>query len=421
MLLKNFIKITALSGKYSGDDAEVTITYTAVTDDWRDGPLTIAVQGTSENILNERGEVLGWLARGKPYVFGNERDERIVASDVEVTDRTVLSGESEYELRIQENNVKLERNSFRRAVVRWTIKQSFKKPGLENQEDKEGDDREPSPEDNFTLEYGKEWIDAPLTRDVNTGKPIVNSAGDPFIPTPTCKKALRTFTLTRRERVNRLHLFEQYENVVNLYEWYGAKPATVLMESVTPSWDGNVFTVKYQFKYNENGWGEKYLDTGLRELSIYEIPNEDDDTIVTIKERKPILSGASQTPVEEPVKLDGAGKKPIHRETKEYPFIDIDGNIVKDSETGEELWYETGNPVYVTDKNGKRYEKPYENYPGVDLPMDENIYNGKENKWELPPYEDQHFFWKYKAMDFEPLKLPNPYDIKLKPLPIINQ
>ncbi|MDR1268944.1 MAG: hypothetical protein LBK82_05415 [Planctomycetaceae bacterium] len=419
MLLKDAIKITSHSGNYSSDEASVSITFIVFTDDWRDGPLAIVAQGIASEIVDESGKVKGWLQRGKPYRFGNEIDERIVASDVEVSDRKVIGTDNEYDISIRSNDIKLQHNDHRQALVQWTVKQNFKKPDLDNQEESDKDDPEPSEDDNFTLKYGKEWIEVPFIRDVNFGNLVTNSAGDAFIPTPTMKKAIRMFTLSRKERVNRLKLYENYENVVNKDSWYGAKPGTVLMESITPSWDGNIFTVEYLFKYNEKGWGEKYLDTGFRELFVQEIDGKDGKKI-KIKEYTPINATGSQTPVEEPAKLDGNGRVPIHRqrnEAKDYPFIDADGNIMRDSETFEELWYETGNPIYITDKNDKKYKKPYENFPGVDVPNDPLVKNPETGKWEQLPLEKQHFFWKYKAIDFKPLLLPNPYKIKLKPKP----
>ncbi|MDR1181125.1 MAG: hypothetical protein LBL13_04020 [Bacteroidales bacterium] len=417
MLLRDSIKITSHSGNYSADEASVSITFIAFTDDWRDGPLAIVTQGVADNIVDDNGKVLGWLNRGKPYKFGNETDERIVASDVEVSDRKVIGTDNEYDISIRSNDIKLQHNDHRQALVQWTVKQNFKKPDLDNQEESDKDDPEPSEDDNFTLRYGKEWIEVPFIRDVNFGNLITNSAGDAFVPTPTMKKAIRTFTLSRKERVNRLKLYEKYENVVNKDSWYGAKPGTVLMESITPSWDGNIFTVEYLFKYNEKGWGEKYLDTGFRELFTYKIKDKSGEEN-EFKTHVPINAKGSETPVEEPAKLDGNGRVPIHRKDRVCPFIDSNGNIITDNNF-EQLWYEKGDPVYIADKDDKKYEKPYENFPGVDVPFDALVENPETGKWEELPLEKQHFFWKYKAIDFKPLLLPNPYNIKLKPKPIV--
>jgi hypothetical protein len=415
-------RITAHTGRYDSESADVSITFQVITDEWKDGPLAIAIQGTTEsdNVTDDTGKVNGWLGRGKPYRFGHELDKRIIASEVEVSDRKPLDADNEFSLKISKNQIGLERDEHRIALVQWTVKQNFKKPSFENQEPKEDDNS--GEDDLFTLKYGKEWIDVPFVRDVRTGKLILNSAGDPFIPTPAMKKAVRTYTLTRKERVNNLKLYEKYENVVNEDEWYGARPGTVLMEAITPSWDGNIFTVDYSFKYNSDGWGEKYLDTGLRRLEteVITIPHTDTWTIEKITNTKhfPINAPGSQTPVEEPVKLDGKGQLPIHRVEKEYPFLDTEGNPAKDPDTNEELWYETGEPDYVTDSGDKKYEKQYNNYPGVDLPFDPpSRKNPETEKWEKIPIEEQHYFWKYKELPFSVLKIPNPYSVEPKPQP----
>jgi hypothetical protein len=109
MLLKDFTKITSHTGNYSADEASVSITFTVITDDWRDGPLAIVTQGVANNIVDDTGKVLGWLQRGRPYRFGNEIDERIVASDVEISDRKILDAENEYELKIKSDEILLQR------------------------------------------------------------------------------------------------------------------------------------------------------------------------------------------------------------------------------------------------------------------------------------------------------------------------
>jgi len=192
---------------------------------------------------------------GEPWNFGNDSDSEVVASSTEVSDRKAVDADDEYEIFLRNGEISFERNAFRSAVIQWTVKQTFTKRSFENIEP----DDEPSEDDFFTLQYEKEFVEVPFLRDLRTGAVIVNSAGDAFIPTPTRKEAIRCFALTRKERKNNCKMYDMYENVVNEDRWHDFGPGTVLMESITPNWDGHIFTTTYKFKYNRNGWGEKYL------------------------------------------------------------------------------------------------------------------------------------------------------------------
>jgi hypothetical protein len=171
------------------------------------------------------------------------------------------------------------------------------------------------------------------------------------------------------------------------------------MESITPDWDGNVFTVTYTFKHNQRGWGEKYLDTGLREARLEKITVNGEPR--TIKRMHPIQLSGSQTPVEEPIKLDGQGRYPIRRADKKEAFIDLAGNPVLHPDTGEPLHREEGEAVPGKDaKDRDIKEVPYDHFPGIDLPYDPP--NTPENK--------KRYFWKYAEREFASLKIPNPYE-----------
>jgi hypothetical protein len=432
-------KLVSQSGKYDAENASVEITWNVLSDNWEDGTWFVLQNGIArhpnglpkDNLINPDGTANGWLEYGMPYKFGYEHDYRIVASEISVSDRKVIRGENEFEIKIIDNLIKLERIPYRMAIVQWTVTQTFKPPSFENDEP----DDEPSEDDLFTLKCGKEWIAVPFTRDVRTGNLILNSAKDAFNPTPSKQIAIRTYNLSRKEKQNRLRLYDEYENVVNDHEWYGMPRGTVLIESIQPSWDGKIFTVEYDFKYNKNGWGEKYLDTGLKECRQEYVYEKDSDGFIDptpkrVKKYYPILDSGSQTPVEEPAKLDGSGQVPYHRETKVCPFLDDTGQPVTDHETGEVLWYETGEIVQVTvvDDKGNETEvaKKYENFPGVDLPFDppsraipETVHTDQETGlpdlenavFEPIPESEQNYYWKYEEKNFDLLRIPNPYTV----------
>jgi hypothetical protein len=333
---------------------------------------------------------------------------------VQIQDRHVIRAEDEFELKRVGNFFAMKRNDFRQALVLWTVTQTFKKRSFDNSEVKD----EPSEDDMFTLRYGKEWVEVPFIRDIRTNKLITNSAKDKFNPVPTRREAIRTYVLSRKERQNRLRLYDEYENVVNADEWHGMPAGTVLMESITPNWDGNIFSVEYSFKYNRRGWGEKYLDLGIRELRQERIDETDETNPKTIKKYYPILSEGSQTPVEEPAKLDGRGEVPVHRKNKVCPFLDDQGKPLLDDETGEVLWFE----------EGEKNEKDYPNFPGVDVPFDypsefnRDVLNSPNEQptadqladprnYRPIPQERQKQFWKYYSLPFDVLKIPDPYRV----------
>lgn len=404
-------RITSITGKFDSESPEYTITYKILSDNWRDGPLAIQMQGVAKSIVDASGRVQGWLKQGEPWIFGNENDRRVKASAVEVSDRKVIDSDEEYEIYIRNGGIQFSRSEHRIVVAQWTVKQSFKKESPENEEP----DDDPSIDDAFQLRTSKEYYDVAFTRDMRTGKPVTNSAGDPFRPALSRRKVIRVFSLTRKERPNNLKLYEQYEDIVNKDEWYGAQPGTILMESIIPDWDGSIFTVTYNFKYKADGWGEKYLDTGMRYVRTKETKYPVYDHVTglltwktkSIKEYFPILTDGTQTTAEEPEKLDGTGHVPIRRKDRQEAFVDFDGFPMKDSDTGEILYRETGDPIL--DEKGN--EILYKNFPGIDLPFDPPD----------TPAKDRHYFWKYKELDLEPLRIPNPYKVKAKDKPTVTE
>ena len=254
--------------------------------------MAIGLQGQATGIIDDDGNVLGWLPGGAFYRFGNEVDARIVASEVEISDRHVIDADNEFNLILSENDIQLAPQANRSAIIMWKAKQVFKK---RNPSTQQPENDEPSEDDPFTLRCGREFVEVPFLRDERSKKLILNSAGDSFIPTPTKQVAIRTYALTRKEWANPCAKADMYENVVNSDTWNGANPGTLLMTSIDPEWGGNIWTVTYNYRYRKDGWGEKYLDTGF-----YKLYGSD-------KKRVPILNKDGQTPVTEPAKLDGSG------------------------------------------------------------------------------------------------------------------
>ncbi|HBT77614.1 MAG TPA: hypothetical protein DEB39_11990 [Planctomycetaceae bacterium] len=292
-------RIISVSHKSDGANPEASVTFHVFSDEWRDGPFQIAYQGISDTIIDADGKVNGWLRRREMYRFGNDYDGRIGAAEIEVSERKIIDGDDEYEIVLNAAGVELKPNTGRTAIIRWTVRQTFRKPSP----GKEEPENEPAANDPITVRISREFVEVPFLRDVRTGKLIVNSVGDPFIPTPMRQAVIRNYSVTRKERANPYAKADLYENVVNSDDWYGAAPGEMLLTTIDPDFDGSSFTVTYNFKYKKGGWGEKILDTGLRKFEVQQENGEAESKYVPVR----IMMQESNTPVEEPVRLDGHG------------------------------------------------------------------------------------------------------------------
>lgn len=352
------IKLLNHTGKNNYDSPSAELTYAVVSDDWEDGPLAIAIQGESDRIAEETGRILGWLPPGTPYRFGNQINDRIIATEVTVSDPRVLDADNEYDFRIGPNGLGLVRNDRRRALVQWTVKQRYAERPME--------------EETFTLKTSLGEVEkVDFLFDMRTGEPVVNSVGDFFPKWDERKIYPRIYTLTRKEQLNPVKKSDIYHRVVNSDDWYGAVPGTVLMTSILPEWDGTVWKVEYKFQYKEGGWGEKYLDEGFRHwgygiLKKFRFAGDDESSITYVVDEKngrklvPILNEG--IPVSRAEKLNGRGHAAVQLDENGLPLLNEEGKTI-----------------------------PLEGFLGVQYPL------GNE------------YYWKYPALPFAPLELPNPY------------
>lgn len=141
----------------------------------------------------------------------------------------------------------------------------------------------------FTAEPS--FVDVPFVRDVRTGQPIVNSAGQPFNPPLMRQELLLSLTVSYKQHTAPPIALS---GTVNQAPFLGAPAGTVLLESVSGS-KGETdkkWSVSRKYTFKPSGWATYVLDTGTMER--------------TANGLRAILDAESHA-VQEPVKLDGNG------------------------------------------------------------------------------------------------------------------
>jgi len=320
--------LTAHTAANDVDNPSAGATFTVVSDDWQDGPLEISLQGIADCITDSDGKLHGWLAPGAFYRFNGTTDERLIAGTIEVSDPKVRDVYGTYNLDIGPKGIVLRPGMASDVRVYWTVRQKY----VERPE--------------YTIECKHEVEEVRFLYDWATGQPVANSAGDFFPSEPKMKIPLMVYEITRREWNNPISVRQLYTYSVNSDPWCGAAPGTVLIDSILPKWNGNYWEVKYVLKFKENGWGEKFLDEGLREIEN--------------GKRIPITDPSTGTPFQKVVKLDGYGRFPVQRDSQGNPILDA-----------------------------QKKKLPLTDFPGVLYPLANNYY------------------WKYKILPFSALMLPD--------------
>lgn len=104
------------------------------------------------------------------------------------------------------------------------------------------------------------------------GKPIINSAGDPFDPPYEIEDSRPTLAITRNEA---LDVFQpsvavDYQDAVNADAFFGAAPgkAKVMGISAERDWKGTYpyWIVTYDFEFRREGWQLKVLNRGYNQI-----------------------------------------------------------------------------------------------------------------------------------------------------------
>lgn len=130
------------------------------------------------------------------------------------------------------------------------------------------------------------------------GKPVLNSAGDPFDPPLTVPDSWPLLTIVRNERTFDSLLAYNFNEAVNLDPFWGVDPGIVKVLDINGELAkdqdiGWYYVVTYQFEFNPDGWQPSVPDLGYRELDASGKPTD-----ITV----------DGTPVGKPVRLNGKGK-----------------------------------------------------------------------------------------------------------------
>jgi hypothetical protein len=153
----------------------------------------------------------------------------------------------------------------------------------------------------------------PPVNGVNTGAPVVNSAGEAFEQFMQREKGLLTITMTRNEASHDAAADDAYSNTVNLND-VTLDGATLLAGKVKLSPIAAVKSYKklrsgttltyyaktYVFKARHEGWLDAPLDVGFNELT--------GNKTLNTQSLRPIVD-SNGMPIKKPWPLDGTGKK----------------------------------------------------------------------------------------------------------------
>ena len=287
-----FIKLTGSRAVIDLDVKEHTLEWLIVSNQITDFAASIAAWGMVQPDMSliVNGEPMGWYPPGTPYRIGNDHNDTCYAGMIEVYDREIIGGKGDYEI----DGVVIRRIYNTAPLIKWRVRQQYstsydKACGIF-----------PSEEDKVTVSLSYEWEERPLEHDIIDGRMVVNSAGMHFNPPSLRRRKIPVYSMTRREIVNPLHKAQIFTNTVNNAEYHGAPPYTLLMDSITTSFDGQIWRVTYNIKERYEGWQTYLLDTGYYER----LPNG---------LLMPILDDVN-TPLSEPAKLNGQGRRLMNQE-----------------------------------------------------------------------------------------------------------
>lgn len=158
------------------------------------------------------------------------------------------------------------------------------------------------------------------------GRPIVNSAGDPFDPPITRPRSKGSLVVVRNERTYDDLLASAFRDRVNEFEFFGLEPGTVLCvdisaESAFAQSIGEYYVVTYEFEHEPKGWNPQVLDRGLRKLNA------------TTGDREQIqIQGSLAT---SPVLLDGLGAPLAEERVADGEAIYLDFSTYESADFGE--------------------------------------------------------------------------------------
>jgi len=198
-----------------------------------------------------------------------------------------------------------------------------------------------------TVNWGAITTSETYSVDVD-GKPVLNSAREPFVPQLTRDVTRSTIVIERNELTQPQVINAIYRDTTNDVSFAGAPPGCAKFSAATAERKRyrNIvyYAIRYEFHLRDEPWDEvDVMDAGLNEL-VYEFddngtPNNPEDDTIRIIGRKPITrehrpenGDVEHIPVTEPVPLNGQGEQ--------LPAADVNGNPIE--------------PVYLTFKPYRR-------------------------------------------------------------------
>jgi hypothetical protein len=155
------------------------------------------------------------------------------------------------------------------------------------------------------------------------GKPIVNTAGDPFLEGVTRDQTRSILRITRNEPSFSDDIAELYRDTLNSVVFFGKAPDTMKVGMIRAeavwSWflADYYWRVSYEFHQNRLGWNTPVRDAGLRQL-----------TLTDPTKQEHILDNRG-FPITTPHLLDGSGRKlavngtPVALPFRRYRSVDL--------------------------------------------------------------------------------------------------
>ena len=275
-------------GRFENDKREVTLEWLAFSDTMHDYARAVVNQGmVSGNLAGADHRARGWSPLGAPYMLGNDFDDTCYAGQVEIIERKIIEGERDFKFVPDGVGIRIEEIFKGKPVIMWRVRQTFS-----TDNDPEIDDF-PSENDKITVRSSCELEEMPFDIDLETGRPILNSAGERFNPPSLRKRKIPVYSITRREKWNPLPVVIAYTNAVNSDGYFGQLPRTLLMDSINADFDGQLWRVTYNIKEKAEGWDVELLDTGYNWRAPNGLLYPIEDDVGTL--------------ISEPAKLNGNG------------------------------------------------------------------------------------------------------------------
>ena len=148
-----------------------------------------------------------------------------------------------------------------------------------------------------------------IDRDI-TGKPILNSAEEPFDPPITAEVYTSAMEIVRNERSFSQATVGNYGNTLNRFTYRGSLPGTLWMSRLDAeeviAGDYEYARVTYEIQYRPDGWRRRILDQGLRVLSTMATTTSSGGQTARISQSANILD-ENGLPLSEPHLLNGYG------------------------------------------------------------------------------------------------------------------